>query len=82
MILSGLAVQTNGFGLWLAFSMKRLMAVWRSTMDRKSPRLRRRLAKKVSTALSQEQEVDVGRGIDVEADHSIEHEKTHGPSGH
>src|SRR5215207_4211655 len=38
------------------------MAAWRSTTDRKTPRFRRRLvsvAKKVSTALSQEQEVGV-----------------------
>src|SRR3954464_2333684 len=38
------------------------MAAWRSTTDRKAPRFRRRLvsvAKKVSTALSQEHEVGV-----------------------
>ena len=38
------------------------MAAWRSTMERKTPRFRRRLAslaKKPSTALSQEQEVGV-----------------------
>src|SRR5260221_6234788 len=62
MILSGWAVQTKGFGSWLASAMKRLMAAWRSTIERKTPRLRRRLvslAKKLSTALSQEQEVGV-----------------------
>ena len=62
MILSGSAVQTKGFGSWLASAMKRLMAVWSSTTERKTPRLRRRLvslAKKPSTALSQEQDVGV-----------------------
>ena len=37
------------------------MAAWRSTIEQKAPRLRRRLvnlAKKPSTALSQEAEVD------------------------
>src|SRR5262245_25935371 len=62
MILSGCAVQRNGFGSWLASSRYRLMAAWRSTTDRNTPRFRRRLvsvAKKVSTALSQEHEVGV-----------------------
>ena len=41
---------------------KRLMAAWRSTTERKTPRFKRRLvslAKKPSTALSQEHEVGV-----------------------
>src|SRR5258708_2252745 len=62
MILFGSAVQTNGLGSWLASATKRLMAVWSSTSERKTPRLRRRLvslAKKPSSALSQEQEVGV-----------------------
>src|SRR5271166_5983759 len=56
MILSGSAVHTKGLGSSLVSSRKRLMAVWRSTIERKTPRLRRRLvnlAKKPSTALSQ-----------------------------
>ena len=50
----------TGFGLSLASSAKRLMAPWSSTIERKTPRWRRRvvsLAKKPSTALSHEQEV-------------------------
>src|SRR3546814_4742555 len=60
MILSGRAVQVKGFGSVLCSATKRLMAAWRSTRDRKMPRFKRRfdsLAKKPSTALSQEQEV-------------------------
>jgi hypothetical protein len=55
---SGSAVQTKGLGL----ALERLIAAWRSTIERKTPRLSRRLvsaAKKVSTALSDEQEVGV-----------------------
>ena len=36
------AVQAKGFGLSLVSSKKRLMATWRSTMERKTPRFRRR----------------------------------------
>ena len=46
----------------MASSRYRLMAAWRSTTDRNTPRFKRRLvkaAKKVSTALSQEHEVGV-----------------------
>ena len=60
MILSGSAVQVKGFGLSLVSARKRLMAAWRSTTDRKTPRFNRRLAglaKKPSTALGQEHEV-------------------------
>ena len=56
----GSAVQTRGFGVELA--RKRLIATWRSTRELKTPRLRRRLvslAKKPSTALSQDAEVGV-----------------------
>ena len=62
MILSGSAVHTKGLGWSLVSLRKRLMAAWRSTIDRKTPRLRRRrvsLAKKPSAALSQEAEVGV-----------------------
>lgn len=48
------------FGSALVSARKRLMAAWRSTIDRKTPSLRRRLvsfAKKLSTASSQEHEV-------------------------
>ena len=51
------AVDVKGFGAWLVSSRKRRMAACRSTTDRKTPRLSRRLeslAKKPSTALSQE----------------------------
>src|SRR5262249_6334301 len=55
--------------------MKRLMAAWSSTRERKTPRLRRRrasLAKKPSTALSQEPlagcEQGGGSGGEVEAE--------------
>jgi hypothetical protein len=60
MILSGSPAHERGLELWLVSATKRLMALWRSTVDRKTPRLSRRLeslAKKPSTALSQEQEV-------------------------
>src|SRR5215212_2521409 len=46
------------------------MAAWRSTTDRKTPRFKRRLvsvAKKVSTALSQEHEVGGRRWHDEKA---------------
>ena len=62
MMASGSARQTNGLGLWLCSAMKRLMAAWRSTTEQKTPCLSRRrasLAKKPSTALSQEHEVGV-----------------------
>ncbi len=58
----GSAVQTKGFGVELVSARKRLIATWRSTRERKTPRLRRRLvslAKKPSTALSQDAEVGV-----------------------
>src|ERR1700735_3898876 len=61
-ILSGSAVQTKGLGSSLVSPRKRLMAAWRSTIEQNTPRLRRRLAnlaKKPSTALSQEAEVGV-----------------------
>jgi len=54
-------VQTNGLGLSLASAMKRLMAVWSSTIEEKTPRLRRcrvSLANQPSTAL-EEHEVGV-----------------------
>src|SRR5512140_189420 len=62
MILSGSAVHVKGFGSALVSARKRLMAGWRSTTERKTPRFKRRLdslAKKPSTALSQEHEVGV-----------------------
>src|SRR4051812_34940699 len=42
MILSGLAVQVNGFGLALLSATNRLMAAWRSTTEWKTPRFNRR----------------------------------------
>ena len=60
MMASGSAFQTNGLGSWLWVSTKRLMAVCSATSEWKTPRWSRRLvslAKKVSTALSQEHEV-------------------------
>ena len=42
MILSGFAVQVNGFGSALVSATNRLMAAWRSTTDRKTPRFSRR----------------------------------------
>src|SRR5690349_9010394 len=62
MILSGSAVQAKRRGSSLVSSRKRLIAAFRSTIERKTPRLRRRLAslaKKPSTALSQDAEVGV-----------------------
>ena len=59
MILSGSAVQVKGLGMWLVSSTKRLRAAWRSTIERKTPRFNRcfdSLAKKPSTAFSQEHE--------------------------
>jgi hypothetical protein len=55
-------VQTNGLGLSLASVMKRLMAVCSSTIEVKTPRLRRyrvSLANQPSTALAQEHDVGV-----------------------
>jgi|SRR6185437_5680922 len=62
MILSGSAVQLKGLGASLVSDRKRLIAACRSTIERKAPRLRRRLvslAKKPSTAFSQDAEVGV-----------------------
>src|SRR5665647_815575 len=61
-ILLGSAVQVKGLGLSLCSATKRLMAVWRSMTEWKTPRFRRRLvslAKKPSTALSHEHDVGV-----------------------
>jgi hypothetical protein len=44
MILSGSAVQVTGLGSWFISATKRLMAAWRSTTHRKTPRFSRRLA--------------------------------------
>src|SRR5215204_1265705 len=55
-------VQVKGRGSSLCSAMERLIAVWRSTSERKSPRRSRRRVraeKKVSTALIQEAEVGV-----------------------
>jgi len=61
--VSGSARQTKGFVLpALCSATKRLMAAWRLTREWKTPCFSRRrvsLAKKRSTALSQEQDVDV-----------------------
>ena len=57
MMRSGSAVQVKGLGSLLVSARKRLMAAWRSTPERKTPRFSRRresLAKKPSTALSQD----------------------------
>src|SRR5215211_5097264 len=59
MIASGSAVHENGFGARLCSSTKRLMAACRSTTETNTPRFSLRLvslAKKPSTALSQEME--------------------------
>ena len=61
-MVSGSAVQTKGLGAALWSSMKRLMAAWRSTSERNTPRLSRRRVsrkKKVSTAFSHEHEAGV-----------------------
>ena len=59
----GWAVQARiGFELWLVSAMKRWIAVCKSTIERNTPRLSRlrvSLAKKPSTALSQDAEVGV-----------------------
>ena len=58
----GSAVQATGLGLRLCSPTYRLMAACRSTSERKTPRYNRRrmrVAKKVSTAVAQEQEVGV-----------------------
>jgi hypothetical protein len=60
MILSGAAVQVKGFGLALSSTRQRLIAACRPTTDKKTPRFNRRLvnlAKKRSTALSQDADV-------------------------
>src|ERR1035437_8250813 len=62
MILAGSAVQVKGFGLALCSTTKRLIAACKSTTDRKMARFNRRfvsLAKKPSTALSQDADVGV-----------------------
>src|SRR5260221_6398452 len=59
-ILSGSAVHVKGFGSALCSTTKRLIAACKSTTDRKTPRFNRlfvSLAKKPSTALSQDAEV-------------------------
>src|ERR1700726_2147731 len=61
-ILSGSAVHVKGFGSELCSTTKRLIASCKSTTDTKTPRFNRRfvsLAKKPSTALSQDAEVGV-----------------------
>src|SRR5476651_2143728 len=61
-ILSGSAVHVKAFGSALFSTTKRLIAACKSTTDRKTPRFNRRfvsLAKKPSTALSQDAEVGV-----------------------
>ena len=40
MMLSGSAVQVKGFGSLLVSARKRLMAAWRSTTERKTPRFK------------------------------------------
>jgi hypothetical protein len=67
---SGLAVQTKGFGSVLVSVTKRAMAALRSSTDRNTPRLRRRLAsftKKPSTALSHDAEVGVKWNVQRDA---------------
>jgi hypothetical protein len=62
MMALGSACQTNGLGSWLCAATKRLIASCRATTEANAPRLSRRLlslAKKVSTAFSQEHEVGV-----------------------
>src|SRR5918995_6056014 len=62
MILSGSLIQRKGRGAALVSSRKRLIASWSATREWNTPRLSRRLvslAKKTSTALSQEAEVGV-----------------------
>src|SRR5436853_1057902 len=69
MILSGLAVHVKGFGSALVSARKRLRAAWRSRTEWKTPRFNRRrlsLAKKPSTALSQEHEVGVKTRVAIE----------------
>ena len=59
---SALCVQTKGLGVLLCSRMKRAMASFSSVVDAKLPRLRRlrvRMEKKPSTALSQEADVGV-----------------------
>src|SRR5450631_2851365 len=61
-ILSGSADHVKGFGFALCSMTKRLIAACKSTTDRKMPRFNRRfvsLAKKPSTALSQDADVGV-----------------------
>src|SRR2546429_4465110 len=58
----GFAVQTKGLGWSLFSATNRMIAASSSATDRNTPRLRRRLvslAKKPSTALSQDAEVGV-----------------------
>jgi hypothetical protein len=60
MMASGSAIQVKGLGSAFVSASYRLMAAWRSTMPLNTPRLSRcrvSLAKKPSTALSQEAEV-------------------------
>ena len=58
----GIGRPSEGFGIVVGIGEKRLMAACSSTIERNTPRLSRRLvslAKKPSTALSQEHEVGV-----------------------
>src|ERR1700721_3531117 len=62
MISSGSGGHGEGFGLGLCSTTKRLMAACKSTTDTKTPRFNRRLvslAKKPSTALSQDADMGV-----------------------
>lgn len=62
MIASGFLIHRKGHGSPLASSMKRLIAAWSATRERNAPRLSDRLvslAKKPSTASSQQAEVGV-----------------------
>src|SRR5271169_236349 len=78
-ILLGSAVQVKGFGLALCSMTKRLIAACKSTTDRKTPRFNRRfvsLAKKPSTALSQD--ADVGVKWKVQRGCRASHRRTFG----
>ena len=78
-ILSGSAVHVKGFGSALCSMTKRLIAACKSKTDRKMPRFNRlfvSLAKKPSTALSQD--ADVGVKWNVQRGCRVNHWRTFG----
>ena len=63
MIFSGSAVQVKGLGASLVSRKKRLMAAWRSTIERKTPHLKRAPGQLGEEALDGIEPGSRGRGV-------------------